>query len=77
VVTTPTNGAAEIIEEGQTGYILNGSQPLSQQITAKIVQFSRLSPPDRRAMAKRARKTAEKFTLENHVHHTIQQLSQL
>lgn len=76
VVTTSANGAAEIIDEGFTGYILNGNQPLSEQIVDKVKEFKRLSPNARYEMARQARERAEEFTILNNVQKTVELLNQ-
>jgi UDP-glucose:(heptosyl)LPS alpha-1,3-glucosyltransferase len=71
VATTTTNGAAEIIQDGETGFILNGSSDLADQIAARISFFGAMSPESRRQMAKMARRKAESFTIGRNVDETL------
>lgn len=72
VVTTTINGASEILQEGKNGFVLNESNDLAGQIAAKINCFAAMSPENRVGMAKRARQTAETFTIARNVDETLE-----
>jgi len=62
VLTTTTNGASEIITEGEDGYVIDPSAALAQRITETIVKFHQLPPDQRDAMRENARSKATRFT---------------
>jgi UDP-glucose:(heptosyl)LPS alpha-1,3-glucosyltransferase len=74
VMTTINNGAAEILEEAQTGYVLQSANPLVSQMVEGIVGFSRLSREHRLEMGRGARQCAERFTIENNARRTLEVL---
>lgn len=75
VMTTTHNGAAEILTEDQTGYVLQSDRPLAPQIVAGIVRFSRLPQQHRLDMAQRARLCAEGFTIQHNAQRTLDVLA--
>jgi UDP-glucose:(heptosyl)LPS alpha-1,3-glucosyltransferase len=75
VMTTTYNGAAEILTEDQTGYVLQANRPLAPQIVAAIVRFSRLPEQYRVEMAHRARMCAEGFTIRRNAERTLEVLA--
>jgi UDP-glucose:(heptosyl)LPS alpha-1,3-glucosyltransferase len=77
VVTTATNGAAEIIHDGETGFILDGASDLADQIAASINSFAAMPPERRRQMAMMARRAAESFTIGRNVDETLKILESL
>lgn len=77
VATTTTNGASEVIQDRETGFILNGSNALADQIVARISSFAAMAPESRRQMAKMARRKAESFTIDRNVDETLKILSSL
>lgn len=75
VMTTTHNGAAEILTEDRTGYVLQANRPLAPQIVAGIVRFSRLAEPTRLEMAHRARMCAESLTIRHNAERTLEVLA--
>lgn len=76
VLTTATNGAAEILDEGEDGYVIDGGETtLAGAIAGKIAAFLRLSPEERRAMRRNARAKAERFTLEENARRIVAALA--
>jgi len=68
VVTTPVNGASEILRDGESGYVLD--DPLDAGALAD--RMERLLSPDRRAaMGAAARRAAESLTRERNVSETM------
>lgn len=76
VMTTLNNGAAEIIAEGETGYLIN-NKDIATQISAKVMQYASLSLEQRLLMRKASRNTAEKFTIERNALETLALLDAL
>lgn len=74
VVTTTSNGAAEILEEGRTGYVLQSGRSLVPQMVAGIASFDRLSRERRKEMGRLARSCAEGFTIRNNARRTLEVL---
>ena len=74
VMTTTHNGAAEILIEDQTGYILQANRPLVPQIVAGIVRFSSLPQQQRLEMSHQARLCAEGFTIRHNAERTLEVL---
>jgi UDP-glucose:(heptosyl)LPS alpha-1,3-glucosyltransferase len=77
VVTTTANGAAEIVQEGETGFILDGTNDLAHQIAASISAFAAMGPEGRRQMSLMARRAAESFTISRNVDETLNILESL
>lgn len=77
VVTTAANGAAEIVRDGETGFILDGTSDLADQIAARISAFAAMPMASRRHMAQRARQSAEAFTIGRNVDETLKILGSL
>lgn len=77
VMTTTHNGAAEILVEDKTGYVLEGSRPLASQIAAKVMRFSRLALEDRLEMRRQARLCAMGYTVLNNARQTLEVLTAL
>ena len=77
VVTTAANGAAEIIRDGETGFILDGTDDLADQIAARISLFAAMPMASRRHMAEMARRSAEGFTIGRNVDETLKILRSL
>ncbi len=76
VLTTATNGASEILDEGMDGYTIDGAEAtLAEAIAAKIAAFHRLSPEERRAMHANARAKAERFTIQNNARGVVDSLA--
>jgi UDP-glucose:(heptosyl)LPS alpha-1,3-glucosyltransferase len=75
VMTTTYNGAAEILTEGQTGYVLEADRPLVPQIVAGIARFSCLSRQQHMDMAHQARLCAEGFTIQHNAQRTLEVLA--
>ncbi|MEJ2200299.1 MAG: glycosyltransferase family 4 protein [Desulfuromonadaceae bacterium] len=61
VVTTTSNGAAEIIDRRVDGYVIDGTRPFADQLVASIREFASLPAAVRQDMGKRARVKAEGF----------------
>jgi UDP-glucose:(heptosyl)LPS alpha-1,3-glucosyltransferase len=74
VMTTTSNGAAEILEEGRTGYVLQSGRSLVPQMVAGIASFDRLSRERRKEMGRLARSCAEGFTIRNNARRTLEVL---
>lgn len=62
VITTTANGAAEVIEPGKDGFVLN--MPIDEKRLASLIEET---VKHRQEMAKNARKKAENFSLEEMV----------
>jgi UDP-glucose:(heptosyl)LPS alpha-1,3-glucosyltransferase len=77
VMTTTSNGAAEILDEVLIGYVLQADRSLVPQMTAGIARFSRLSREQRLKMGRRARLSAEAFTIERNAQRTLEVLTRL
>ncbi len=76
-LTTTTNGSSEVVNEDQTGYVVDyPSDQLSEQIAACIQKFDSLSTEQQLQMRHAARQTAEKFTIENNAENVVNALSQ-
>ena len=58
VITTDRSGCREIVEDGQTGFIVN--QKDSKDLTEKVEKFIRLPIEERKNMGQAARKKVEK-----------------
>jgi UDP-glucose:(heptosyl)LPS alpha-1,3-glucosyltransferase len=71
VVTTTANGAAEIVQDGQTGFILDGANDLAHQIAVSISAFAAMGPEGWRQMSLMARRAAESFTIARNVDKTL------
>ncbi len=67
VVTTESNGASEIIEEGINGYILKPQMPLDDQIVDIIKIYSNLSDIEKRTRSISAHKRAMQFSIKSNV----------
>lgn len=63
VITTETNGAAELISHGVHGYVLKRSDP--RELAGYLVRLK--SSSDRIRMGHEASKKASAFTLDNHL----------
>ncbi len=64
VLTTTTNGASEVITEGEDGYVVDGEiNGLAERLAEKIRAFCVLPPVRRAAMRTCARTKAEGFTI--------------
>ena len=72
VITTTNNGAAEVINEGSTGYIIDSEKPVPMQIARKVMQFESMPLRERENMARLARAGAEEFTITGNVEKTIE-----
>ncbi|MEZ4485276.1 MAG: glycosyltransferase family 4 protein [Syntrophotaleaceae bacterium] len=77
VMTTLNNGAAEVIEEEKTGYLLDCTLDTAVQIARKIGLHASLSRDRRRLMKEACRQTAEKFTIERNALETLAILENL
>lgn len=62
VLTTNTNGAAEILQEGETGFVVDAGNGLASRIATVLHRFSRLPLNNRSAMFHACRTAAEKYT---------------
>ncbi len=74
VLTTTSNGAAEVIDRQVNGYVIEGNRPFAEQIVESIREFAALSVADRQVMRERARAKAEGFTIAGNVEKTIRLL---
>ncbi len=63
VVTTENNGAAELIRDGEQGYILKTSEPA--ELAERLASLG--SKLERAFMGERSAKTASAFTLDKHL----------
>jgi UDP-glucose:(heptosyl)LPS alpha-1,3-glucosyltransferase len=77
VMTTNSNGAAEILSEGKNGYVLSADLPLTVQIVESVLNFAALSMTQRRILACEARRTAEQFTIRSNAEQTLAVLNSL
>ena len=77
VVTTAANGAAEVVQDGETGFILDGTEELADQIAQRISVFAAMPTASRRHMAQMARQSAEAFTIGRNVDETLKILGSL
>jgi UDP-glucose:(heptosyl)LPS alpha-1,3-glucosyltransferase len=77
VVTTAANGAAEIVRDGEPGFILDGADDLADQIAARISFFAAMPMARRRHMEQMARRSAEGFTIGRNVDETLKILGSL
>jgi UDP-glucose:(heptosyl)LPS alpha-1,3-glucosyltransferase len=69
VLTTPTNGAAELIEDGKNGFLVRN--PLdAAEIGRRVLEF--FSSDDKAGMGERARKTALPLDLDSVVRRMLQ-----
>lgn len=76
VLTTGTNGSAEIITEGLDGYVVDGaSATLPDLLADKISGFCELSAAHRQTMRQSARSKAENFTIEANALKVVELLS--
>ncbi len=75
VATTTNNGASEIIDEGETGYVLNESEPLPEQIVRVVKVFSAKTERKRDEMKKFARIRAEGLTILKNAEKTLELLA--
>ena len=71
VMTTLNNGAAEIIEEEKTGYLLDNDTDLAGQIARKVTHYAKLSAEPRLLLRGASRKKAEYFTIERNALETL------
>ncbi len=69
VITTRHNGAAELIEEGRNGYVLQGDDP--RELARRITEMSTLPPDESAEMSRRCAAVAGAFTLEAHAKRAI------
>jgi UDP-glucose:(heptosyl)LPS alpha-1,3-glucosyltransferase len=72
VVTTSSNGAAEILEEGRDGFVVSPGHAAVQGIVAKVMDFSSRSVQNKLAMKCTARKKAENFTVAKNAEQTLE-----
>ncbi len=77
VLTTVQNGAAEIVEENRTGYVVENSSDTAARIAEKIERFAGLSIQRRTDMIQACRRMAEQFTIERNALETLEILRQL
>jgi UDP-glucose:(heptosyl)LPS alpha-1,3-glucosyltransferase len=63
VITTRTNGASELIQDGEHGYILKTQQP--EELASRIEALEPL--PERSRMGENAAAKARGFTMEKHI----------
>jgi UDP-glucose:(heptosyl)LPS alpha-1,3-glucosyltransferase len=69
VITTTCNGAGEVIENGQQGFVVSAPDALDEMIGA----LDRMTnDPDRRAMSSRAVTLGREQSLDNHVKRLLQ-----
>lgn len=62
VITTRNNGASELIQDGEQGFILKGQGP--NELAGRIATLK--LPMDRTRMGDKAAKKAKRFTIEKH-----------
>ncbi len=75
VLTTTTNGASEIIDEGVNGYVIPGEESsLAGEIAARVATFMKTA--DRPAMRRAAREKAERFTIRGNSERIVELLRQ-
>lgn len=74
VVTTQMNGAAELIEDGKSGFVLD-HEPGEKELAEPIQQL--LDPEKRANMGALAARRAQEFPLRRHVHHVIEELGRI
>jgi UDP-glucose:(heptosyl)LPS alpha-1,3-glucosyltransferase len=77
VLTTTTNGAAEIITEEANGYVIDSKAPdPARQITAKVEIFLKHDFAAREKMRGAARQTAERHTIRANAERIVKLLAQ-
>lgn len=65
VLTTTTNGACEVVDEAEDGYVVDGrADGLSDRLAEKITRFCHLDAGARRKMRDAAARKARNFTIE-------------
>ena len=72
VLTTNTNGAAEILQEAETGFVVDAGNGLASRIATVLHRFSRMPLNYRSAMFHACRTTAEKYTIRRNAERTVQ-----
>lgn len=77
VMTTNNNGAAEVLDEGRTGYVLPADRSIASLIADRVRKFAALSVTQRRSMARQSRETAERFTIRRNAEKTLAVLASL
>ncbi len=77
VVTTSMNGAAEILKEGETGFVVDEGPDMAAQMAARIMAFEALSPDRRKKMKMDCRRSAEPFTILRNARETLAILEDL
>ncbi|WP_219835803.1 glycosyltransferase [Paenibacillus sp. R14(2021)] len=71
VVATQTGGVAELVDDGETGYVVAPDNPAA--MTAGLLKLAALSSLDRSQMGNRALVTVkERFTLERTLEQTVE-----
>ncbi|MGD8777110.1 MAG: glycosyltransferase family 4 protein, partial [Syntrophobacterales bacterium] len=65
VVTTTSNGASEIIESGQTGFIMEDPQS-DEELMEKLAEYLSLTESGRGLMGEQAAHRAAQYTWERH-----------
>ena len=68
VITTAANGAAELIRDGENGYVLKGQH--SDELTDRLASLE--SPSERIAMGKAGASEAMTYTMEKHISELFQ-----
>ncbi len=63
VMTTPENGAAEILKEGETGFVLEAEPKRATQIAARVRLFAEMPVARRSQLQRDCRVSAEPFTI--------------
>jgi UDP-glucose:(heptosyl)LPS alpha-1,3-glucosyltransferase len=63
VITTRNNGASELIQDGEHGFVLNGQEPDELAGRIEALRF----PKARTCMGEKAAKKAKDFSMEKHI----------
>ncbi len=71
VITTVSNGASELIDEGENGYVIKNQGRLIEELTDKIRIFSKLPDERKQEMRKKARLKSERFSIRENVLRTV------
>lgn len=75
VITTTTNGASEVIDEGIDGYVVGGAPAsLVNQLSEKIFAFQKLDVASRETMKRAAAMKASRFTIRANAEAVIEAL---
>lgn len=76
VLTTTTNGASEILTEGEDGYVVDGDEEgLAHALVPKIESFLNLTPAERESMRRKAAGTAAAYDIDGNSRGVVAALS--